>query len=185
MDPGSTHRIVRAGRDREMLASLLCDHGEMKKSSKIAIGCVGGFILTVHLLTGSVSRDMGYHCDFTGSTKSWTKWPLGIRTDYNYETSPIENFLATNRPGLIEHKWVSYSGTGKNIFGKPVFWGHGSPNALLLFPRTYLQFYIEQSPKEDVLELYETLRLDDRDEIKLRVEKLHEEIEHLFQKHLQ
>lgn len=153
----------------------------MKRSSKITLACVGAILLTFHLLTGSVSRDVGYHCDFTGSTKSWTKWPLWIRTDEFYETSPIEEFLAKNRPDLIEHKWVSYEGTGKNIFGEPVFFGHGRPNALLLFPRWYLKLFVEQSPNEDVIELYETLRRDDRDEIQQRVDQLYDECERLLQ----
>lgn len=152
------------------------------KSSKIAVGCVGGILLTVYLLTGSVSREMGYHCDFTGSTTSWTEWPLGIRTGYAYDASPIEEFLAKNQPDLIEHKWVSYEGTGKNILGEPVFFGHGRPNALLFFPRAYLTLFVDQSPKDDVIELYDTLRRDNRDEIRMRVDKLYEESERLIKK---
>jgi hypothetical protein len=154
----------------------------MKKSSKIALGCVGGTLLSVYLLAGSVSHDIGYHCDFTGSTKSWTQWPLGIRIGFVYEPSPVEEFLAKNQPDKLEHKWVTYEGTGKNILGEPVFFGHGRPNSLFLFPRGYLKLFVEQSPKEDVIEFYETLRRDNRDEIRLRLDKLYDESKRLLEK---
>jgi len=77
---------------------------------------------------------------------------------------------------------VTYEGTGKNIFGEPVFFGHGRPNALLLFSREYLRLYIEKSPSESVYDLYETLRRDDRDEIRLRIDQLYEECDRLLQK---
>jgi hypothetical protein len=133
-------------------------------------------------MTGSVSRDVGYHCDFTGSTKRWTKWPLWIRTGYAYETSPIEEFLAKNHPDLVEHKWVIYDETGRNIFGQPVSSRHGHPNALLFFPRKYLKLYVDQTPKEDVIELYKMLCRDNRDEIQLRMDRLYDERKGLVKK---
>lgn len=152
----------------------------MKIGAKIAIICVGFVFLGCYGLTGCVSQDIGYHCDFTGSTKSWTRWFFTIRTNYQYNTSPLESFLTANAPERIQHKWVSYQGTGRNIFGKTVFLGHGTPNALCGFPRDYLRLYIENSSSESVLDLYETLRRADRGEIKQRVDRLFEESEHLL-----
>ena len=152
----------------------------MKASAKIILVCVGLVFLSGYFLTGCVSRDIGYHCDFTGSTKSWTRWPFGVRTDYRYNTSPLESFLEAHAPERLEHKWVTYEGTGRNIFGNPVFFGHGTPNALLLFPRKYLKLYIQNSPSESVFDLYETFRRDDRDEIRQRIDKLYEETDRLL-----
>ena len=152
----------------------------MKTGAKVTLACVGLVFIGGFALNGCVSRDMGYHCDFTGSTKSWTTWLFTIRTNYEYNASPLESFLEENAPDRIEHNWVSYQGTGRNIFGEPVLFGHGRPNALLLFPRDYLKLYIEESPPESVFELYETLLRDDSDEIRLRVERLYDESDRLL-----
>lgn len=158
----------------------------MKRFTKAAwIGFLGLFVFTLYLMMGVVSYDVGYHCEFTGSKKSWTEWPFRVRSGYTYKISPLEKFLSERAPEHLEHKWVKYQGTGRTISGKPVFFGHGRPNALLTFPDSHLQAFVEQSPEELVLDLYEILRRNDRDEISQRIHQLYDESEPLYYKMLQ
>lgn len=152
------------------------------KNRFLRICLILGTSLVIWLLFfgGTVSRDIGYHCDFTGSNKTWTRWLFFIRTDYEYVVSPLETFIREKYPDEIEHKWVRYSAVGKNIFGEPTIFACAFPNALASFDRFRLKLFVEQSSAAEVKKFYDLLRRDNQDEIQARVLALYDESERLW-----
>ncbi len=154
---------------------------EMKnRLLRICLIAGASIAIWIFLPGGTVSRDIGYHCDFTGSTKTWTRWLFLISTDYEYKVSPLETFVREKYPDELEHKWVRYSAVGKNIYGESTIFDCALPNALSSLDRTTLKLFVKQSPDKNVKELYDLLRRDNRDEIGLRIAELYDDSDRLW-----
>lgn len=147
-------------------------HLLMNKTSAIIAGVAVLTVVFLVLPNIPAYTQRGDHCDFTGSTKTWISLPFGIRINEHYEKSSLEEFISKKYPSELQHQWISYVGTGKNIFGKSLSFGHGRPNALLTFNRTYLDAFVNGMPDEQVKDLYDTLVRNDRAEIKDRIGRL-------------
>ena len=78
-------------------------------------------------------RDWALVCETTGSHQGYRQWFTGHRTGQWYEKSHLEEFMEQQYPAELEHRWVSYSGTGRNILGQAILFGHGRPNDTLSF----------------------------------------------------
>ena len=105
-----------------------------------------------------IYKDVGEHCDFTGSKRGWREYPLGIRRSEFYEASPLEIFIKENHPSELEHSWVSYRGTARIWYGLGIRRGHGSPNSLLATPKQSLESFVQDSPPQEVKDFYDFLR---------------------------
>jgi hypothetical protein len=122
-----------------------------------------------------VCRDWAFVCENTVSHKGYRQWPLGIKTGQWYKKSPLETFLKTKAPDTIVHRWTSYAGTGKNMYGRATLFGHASPGAVLQLTPEVLGSYVERHPPEDVRDLYTLLVSDDEQEIARKVDDIWDE----------
>lgn len=111
---------------------------------------IGGFF--VHAYTS-----VGEHCDFTGSRRSWTLLPLGLKVNQSYKTSALESYIAKNHPEELEHRWVSYAGDAKNLYGLTFRRGHGSPNGLY-FTDYYMKRFVDEGKPDEIKRFYDLLR---------------------------
>ena len=111
------------------------------------------------LLGVAVRTDRAKFCEHTASRRSWTEWPFGIKTSEKYEASRIESHLLQTG-GNISHRWVSYQGTGKNLIGEPLLYGHGRPKGLfrLGLSSETLDAVLGTTSSENLIHLYEALR---------------------------
>jgi hypothetical protein len=138
-----------------------------------AIIVVGAVLSSVQ-----VCRDWAFVCENTGSRKGHRKWTFGPTTGYWYEKSPLEQFIESQQPDALVHRWTSYSGIGKNAFGRPVLHGHGRPGTILQLNHDILRQWIAKQDPATVLEFYDLLVSDDEAAIKKRITSIWEEVMH-------
>jgi len=113
----------------------------------------------------------GEHCDYTGSTRGWTELPWGQRIDEHHHPSALETFLIQHHPDQLEHNWVSYQGTQRNIYGTPLLFSHGRPNRLL-GSGPILSTYVAGAPETEIMAFYHLLRSGNKAAIAARLQEL-------------
>jgi hypothetical protein len=125
----------------------------------------------VFFLAGfQVCRDWAFICEHTGSRKGHREWFFGGRSGDWYEESKLETFVKA-RPGGVEHRWTSYAGTGKNIFGRSLLHGHGMPGPILQLRMEWLDAYVEHLDDGEKMRLYELFKSGDNEAIEKEVRK--------------
>ncbi len=125
-------------------------------------------ILLAVLLLGigfPVCRDRAYICENTGSHKGHRQWFFGVRTGHWYRETHLEAFMREEHPSEMTNRWTSYAGTGKNMFGRSVLYGHGRPGAILNVSEEALNRYIDSLAPEGRVQLYRLLASDDQKKI--------------------
>lgn len=123
-----------------------------------------------------VCRDWAFICENTGSRKGYRQWTFGPKTGHWYKKSPLEDFVAGHSPTALTNRWTSYAGTGRNIFGTPVLYGHGRPGAILRFDPAIQARWIKHHSGEEVIELYNLFASADRSAIDKKVTAIWEEV---------
>jgi hypothetical protein len=59
--------------------------------------------------------------------KGHREWFFGGQSGRWYKQSVVETFMRTNHPRILQQRWTSYAGTGRDIYGRKVSFGHGRP----------------------------------------------------------
>lgn len=125
----------------------------------VAIVAVPVLAVAGILLQGVVVyRDFAFVCENTGSRHGYRVGLFGNRSNDWYKASPLEEFVKREAPAALEHRWTSYAGTGKNLWGDSILFGHGAPGALLDVKYETLSVWISDNDRQDVLGLYESFR---------------------------
>lgn len=136
---------------------------------------LAGAATFVAMSIGPVYRDWGFICEKTGSRKGNREWFFGIKTGLWYKESKLEGFMKTHYPDELSYRWVSYEGTGKNIFGMAVLHGHGYPE-LAHLPYKVLNVYVEHVDDKEKLELYKVFSSGNGQRIRDEVAKIWEKV---------
>lgn len=105
--------------------------------------------------------DYAFACEFTCSHMGYREWILGFRTAEWHKASPIERRLGS---AVVTHRWVSYAGTERNLFGKRLSLGHQSPHEAALFSDWHWP-YFESLSDSELRSLYEAFQTSDRDQL--------------------
>jgi len=119
-----------------------------------------------------VCRDWAFICENTGSRKGYRQWCIGLRSAPWYRESRLELFMRKEHPAELANRWTSYAGTGKNILGRPILFGHGDPGPILHVPAEFLDRYVEGSDSQIRLELYRVLALGSRGEVESEIRRV-------------
>ncbi|MHC4545901.1 MAG: hypothetical protein ACYS9C_12975 [Planctomycetota bacterium] len=127
-----------------------------------------------------VYRDWAFICENTGSRKGDRAWFFGVKTGHWYKESRLEEFMKTNYPDDLSYRWVSYEGTGKNIFGTPVLYGHGRPE-LAHLPYEVFNRYLEHIDDKEKRRLYEIFSSADVQRIEDEVSRIWEKVLDMLQ----
>jgi len=136
------------------------------------------FVAVMVTVNIQVYRDWGFICAYTGSRKGYRQWPLRLRTGHWYRKSPLEEFVTTSYPTPLSHRWISYCGTGRNILGMRVRFGHGRPGAILWFDQRTQNLWVAHSTPADMRKLHGLFISGDEDAIKKRIWDIKEEVLH-------
>lgn len=103
-------------------------------------------------------RDYAFICENTGSHKGYRQWCLGWQTREWYRESHLEQFMRAQHPTELRYRWTSYSGTGKNLFGQPILFGHEMPQVgSLVMKQSWFDRYVDTLDDTAKLELYRVL----------------------------
>jgi hypothetical protein len=133
------------------------------------------FVSLYTLGSAQVYLDWGLVCENTGSTKGHREWRFEKNTGHWYKKSVLEDFMLKEYPDRLKHRWTSYAGTGKNIFGQVLSRHHGMPGAIYGI-KSFLKDWVQKNEPEDILALYELLASDVDNEIKKqRIEEIVDE----------
>ncbi len=78
------------------------------------------------------------------------------------------------RPSELVNRWTSYAGTGKNILGQSVLFGHGRPGPIHTVPPEFLDRYVDGLDDQAKLDLYRVLASGPPDKIQSEIAKVWE-----------
>jgi hypothetical protein len=141
----------------------------------LAIACVIALVASLLLAVAyPVCRDWAYLDTNTGSRRGYREWIFGIRTGHWERPSKVDVFMQGRFPRELEHRWISYAGTGRNIFGMKVLHGHGRPGQLLRIDQQTLNQWFETLPEEEKRQFYALLVSNDQEAIEKKIDLIYE-----------
>ena len=139
------------------------------KLASVTVALIGVLLV---LPAFDVCTDYAYVCENTGSHKGHRKWFFGTQTGaWDYQ-SPLDTFMQQAHPDQLTHRWVSYMGTGRNVFGGVGVQGHGRPLLSLLRLAQDLESYFATLSPERKLALYRIFSTGDRATVQATVDEI-------------
>lgn len=124
------------------------------------------------LSTLTVCHDRAFVDRHTGSGKGFREWWFGLRTGQWYRESALERLVRAHRRPPPSSDWVSYAGTGRNLFGRSTETGHGIPGPIILLSPELLDEYCRGRDDAELIALHDTLVRGDSAEVQEAVEKI-------------
>jgi hypothetical protein len=121
-----------------------------------------------------VCRDWAFIDRNTGSRKGYRDWFLGWRSGSWYRESAIEAFMRSSHPGEFQQDWVSYAGTGRNIFGGATLSGHGRPGPIVLLNTEAIDDYFRRVSDTERRRLYDVFASGDEPKIRALIDQIRE-----------
>ena len=128
--------------------------------------------MLVVVLSFNAYTVFGYVCENTGSRKGHREWFFGLQTGAWYYESPLETFMKQAHPNQLTHRWTSYAGTGKNIFGQSMSYGHGRSPLVALRWTPNLEDYFATLSTERKEEFYRIFTTGDFATVRSTVDEL-------------
>jgi hypothetical protein len=138
-------------------------------------------VLAVALVAGTafiggcgvqVCRDWAFICENTGSQKGYRQWTMGLQSGHWYRESRLEQFMRKEHPSELANRWTSYAGTGKDMFGRSIRFGHERPGPIIHVPAEFLDRYVSGLDDQAKLDLYRILVSAPPDQIKGEMAKV-------------
>ncbi|MBI3986260.1 MAG: hypothetical protein HY343_05045 [Lentisphaerae bacterium] len=131
------------------------DRKQKRSAAKYLIRFLAGVSIFVLVFTGiPVYRDWFFLCENTGAKMGYRQWFFGLRTKHWHQESALEAFMTKEYPSELTNRWTSYSGTGINLFGEAVLFGHGSPGPISRVCGKPLETFLNALSPEAKLDLY-------------------------------
>jgi hypothetical protein len=127
------------------------------------------------ILPFQVCRDWAFICKNTGSQKGYRAWFLGLKTGHWYKKSKLEEFMETKYPNDLTYRWISYAGTGKNILGRAISFGHGRPGPIIYVPYNILNWYVSNINNDEKRALYDVFASGDKQRIDKEISMIWEQ----------
>ena len=163
--------------------------GLVRRRRFLFIGLATALTLALVLPAVQVYRDCAYADRNTGSRKGYREWSLGPRSGSWYKESAIETFMRSNHSDEFQQDWVSYAGTGRNIFGGATQFGHSDPGPIIFLQPEEIDRYCRSVSDSEKLRLYRVFASGDREKIRGLVDDIPqtlagmERAEELFREH--
>ena len=114
-------------------------------------------VLAFALLSFRICTDRAFVDETTGSRRGYREWLFGTHSGEWYKESALETFIRTNQPTMLGQRWTSFAGTGRNVFGGSVSFGHGRPGAVLLLRPEDINEFCSRASEAEKRRLYDTL----------------------------
>jgi len=135
----------------------------------ILVGLGALIVLAIPLV---IFRDVGLICETCGTRYGHREWLLGVKTHAWTNTTAIDDFARKNHHALPPHRWVSYMGTGRNLFGMKVLHGHGRPNALIHVRPEILNPWFNQLPVAEQERVYQIFVFGEKQAIAAKIQRI-------------
>jgi hypothetical protein len=155
---------------------LLFDLSVRARRTYIVVGLLVVVALALVLPAVQVCRDWAFVDRNTGSRKGYRDWFSGWRTSSWYQESAIEAFMRSSYPSDFRQDWVSYAGTGRNIFGGTTLHGHGRPGPILLLKPEVIADYCRSASETEKRRIYTVCASGDEEKIRELAEHIREAI---------
>lgn len=139
----------------------------------ISLGLI--FIVVYFIFYHEVYRDKAFICENTASEKGYRQWPDGYISDEWYKTSSIELFMLEHYPNQLQHRWTSFRGDGKNVFGITMRFSHGFPGPIMQFYS--LDRYMSKIDDSQKKALYDLFVGTNMDAIRIKVIELEKQVD--------
>ncbi len=149
----------------------------MKRKKKWPVALAVVFLAVVIFLVVlpfPLCRDMGFVCEHTASRKGYRRWFTGLRTSQWYSASRLEEFMLEKHPQDLTHRWVSFMGTGRNLFGGAGSFLHGKPDETLFVFRKQFDDHVDSLDDAGKLELFRVLASGQDDQIEAHLAPVRE-----------
>jgi hypothetical protein len=143
------------------------------RRSVIVFGVVVFATLAMVLPALQVCRDWAYIDQNSGSRKGYRDWSLGWRSGSWHRASAVEAFMRSNHPAEFHQDWVSYAGTGRNLFGGAILRGHGRPGPILSLKPELIDDYCRSASETEKRRLYDVFKSRDREKIQEVVDEIY------------
>lgn len=143
------------------------------KTRRILIfaGVVITITLALLLPVVPVCRDWAFVDRATGSRRGYREWCFGWRTGGWYSQTALEDFVRRDRPAGFQQDWVSYAGTGRNVFGGSLVHGHGRPGPIMGLSPESIDDYCRTASEVEKRRLGEVFASGDAARIRAVVEQ--------------
>lgn len=140
---------------------------KMKKIrlAQYAILAIAAIVIFILVPPFQVCRDWAFICENTGSQKGYRAWFFGLETGHWYKKSKLEEFMETKHPDALNYRWISYAGTGRNVFGAAILHDHGWPGPIITIPYDVFNQYISHIEDEKKKALYDVFTSNDKHRI--------------------
>jgi hypothetical protein len=138
------------------------------------VGLIVVVVLALVFAAVQVCRDWAFVDRNTGSRQGYREWSLGWRSGSWYQESVLEVFMRSNYPAEYQQDWVSYAGTGRNIFGGATLYGHGRPGPIVLLRPEAINDYCRAASQIEKRRLYDTFASGDQAKIRELVDQISE-----------
>ena len=123
-----------------------------------------------------VCRDWAFIDQNRGSRKGYRDWSLGWRSRSWYQESALETFMRSKHPAGFRQEWVSYAGTGRNLFGGATLHGHGRPSRIILLKPDAIDDYCGQASEAEKKRLYDVFTSGASDKIQELVDHINDTV---------
>ncbi|MFO1437764.1 MAG: hypothetical protein U1F81_05530 [Verrucomicrobiaceae bacterium] len=111
-------------------------------------------------------------CLFTASEKSWSQWPLGIKTNEKYSASALERFVLHRYPQEIDHKWTVRTVRSYDWADHPLSAGPNERDAVHYLTLDFVGAWCAHVTEAEQKALYGTLRFADASTISHRAQEV-------------
>ncbi len=88
----------------------------------------------------------------------------------------MEDFIIANDSTVLSHRWTSYRGTGRNILGMSILFGHGRPGAIMDIDNDTLNVWIARNHPTEVWKLRDLLFSGNQDQITEKLASIRQEV---------
>jgi len=82
--------------------------------------------------------------------------------------------MRSEYPAEFQQDWVSYAGTGRNIFGSAILTGHGRPGPIILLKPEAIDGYCQTASRAKKHGLYDVFASGDEAKIRELVDQISE-----------
>ena len=144
------------------------------KTRRILIfsGLVITITLAILLPVVPVCRDWAFVDRATGSRQGYREWFFGWRTGEWHRQTALEDFVRRDRPAGLQQDWVSYAGTGRNVFGRSLVHGHGRPGPILGLSPDLIDDYCRTASEGEKRRLLEVFASGDAARIREEIQRI-------------
>jgi len=122
-------------------------------------------VILIVIIPFEVCRDWAFICENTGSRKGYRAWFFGLETGHWYKKSKLEEFMEAKHQNVLTYRWISYAGTGRNVYGSAISFRHGFPGPIMSITYDILNWYVSRINDEDKRALYDVFASGDRQRI--------------------